>query len=245
METWKPCDGCKKRGTKWITHDLGTDDERVSLCSCFKDYQNKVILYNNLIRANIPESIMDYHIRSYHGDKSKEQVQKLKKYAKEFEEKFSHINLYVYGTNSTQKTTLAHWVCRELFKTERLKVHYALMDKLVKDLIACSFGEKDELPAAVEKYRTVDLLVIDEAFDKRKMTWYKTDFQLSYLDSFLRERLEQNKKATIFVSNNAPDFIQGTFGDGMFELINRNCQMFLMQDKVDKTDFDIADLWKE
>src|SRR5208337_1397575 len=111
---WEPCEGCIKRGTKWITKFVGTDDEYTTLCTCFKDYQAKLIISIELDKANIPQSIMDFDIQSYRGKKSLEQVVKIRKYAKEFKEKFSHVNLYMYGPNSTQKTTLAFYVGREL-----------------------------------------------------------------------------------------------------------------------------------
>ena len=122
------------------------------------------------------------------------------------------------------------------------------MDKIVKDLISCNYGERqNELSKSVEQYRDVDLLIIDECFDKKKMTLYQSGWQLSFLDSFLRERMEQNKKATIFISNVYLSMIEGTFGIGMLELVKRNCanSIFLLEDKIDVNDFDLSNMWKE
>ncbi len=245
---WIPCEGCKARGSKWITHDPGTDDERVSLCTCFKDYQKKLILLMNLKKAGIPESIMDYNSKSYKGEKSIESIRKIRMFAKNFHEKYSHTNLYIHGPNSTQKTTIAHWVGMKLVEDEKTTVCYTLMDKVVKDLISCNYGEREEeLSKTVEQYRDSDCLIIDECFDKRKMTLYQSGWQLSFLDSFLRERMEQNKRATIFISNIDLSMIEGTFGVGMLELVKRNCanSIFLLEDKIDVNDFDLKDMWKE
>jgi DNA replication protein DnaC len=241
---WVPCEGCKTRGTKWITHNLGTDDEYVTFCTCFKDYQTKLILGMNLKKANIPLSILSYNVKSYRGKKSIDKVEKLKMYSKAFQEKFTSVNLYIYGPNSTQKTTLAYYIGMELLKTEKLTVRYTLMDTLIKDLISSNYGESKE-SKTIEQYRDADLLIIDESFDKRRITLYKSGYQLSFLDSFLRDRMETNKKATIFISNLDVGLIEGTFGKGLFELIQRNCIQFLMEDRIDSNNFDIEDLWKE
>src|SRR5208282_375090 len=245
MIEWKPCEGCRIRGTKWITHNVGTDDEYTTLCTCYKDHQAKVITFIELDKAKIPNSILDYDIQSYRGKKSLEQVAKIRKYAKEFKEKFSHVNLYMYGPNSTQKTTLAFYVGRELIKREyENTVYYVLMDKMIKDLISINYGIKEEESKIVDQYKNSDLLIIDEAFDRKRLTLYKSGFQIPFLDSFLRDRLERSKKATIFISNQDIGFIEGTFGQGLFELISRNTIPLLMEDRIDVNEFDTKNLWK-
>jgi DNA replication protein DnaC len=81
---------------------------------------------------------------------------------------------------------------------------------------------ESEKKRLVEKLKTIDLLIIDEAFSKDKVTLYKSGFQLPFLDRFLRERFEMYRKGIVFISNNPPEAItQQGFSKSIEDLVTR------------------------
>jgi DNA replication protein DnaC len=92
-----------------------------------------------------------------------------------------------------------------------------------------------------------DLLIIDDAFDKKSLV-YKSGYQITYLDTLLRTRLERTGKSIIFTSNtNIEDIDEEKFSLSIKELVKRNTLncVFEMKDKVDRLqkDFNVDDLW--
>ena len=80
------------------------------------------------------------------------------------------------------------------------------MNSLIKIL-------SDSLPspekeAQIRQLKEVDVLIIDEAFQKEKMTIYKSGYQLPFIEIFIRERVDQNRRGIIFISNVLPSAIQ-------------------------------------
>ena len=132
--------------------------------------------------------------------------------------------VYMHGPNGTQKTTLAHWVGANVLH-QGYSVKYLLMQTL---LMTISGFEKDEIrqqekQAEIEKLKTVDLLIIDEAFSKDKVTIYDSGYQLPFLDRFLRERCEIAQKGIIFISNKPPDdIVKQKFSPSIQDFVMRN-----------------------
>ena len=85
-------------------------------------------------------------------------------------------------------------------------------------------AERDEeIQGKLEKLEDVDLLLIDEAFDKEKVTLYKSNFQVPFIDSFLRNRMQTKHKGIIFISNVSPYDIESKgFNYSIQDLVVRN-----------------------
>lgn len=212
-------------------------------CQCLIDYQRRQYLRYQMYKAGIPLSIIDYDVSSYAGEESADSVEKLKKYVSEFLNKYIGVSLYMWGPNGTQKTTLAMWIGREVLRKKK-SVHYVFMDKLIKELTQEGF--KEEVSSNLNTYRSVDLLIIDEAFDKGKVTWYNSDYQMSFLDRFLRQRLEQDRLPIIFVSNKDVPSIRSNFNNSLYELVDRNTKQaqLYFEDHFGKAEnFESKDLW--
>lgn len=159
-------------------------------------------------------------LSQYKGEDTSRNIPKLVQYAKEFDSKFRNVHLYLWSElNSTQKTTSIVTVGKELLEQGQT-VQFILMDSLLKSLTQETF--KDQENPILGRCRTVDFLIIDDSFDPKKVTVYKSGYQLSFLDSFLRERLEVRGMATAFTSNIPIDKIGDTFGRSIMELIRRN-----------------------
>jgi len=95
---------------------------------------------------------------------------------------------------------------------------------------------------AVASLRQVDFLVIDDAFDARKSTLYKSGYQFSFADTFLRYRLETACKATCFTSNVPVGEISKSWTPSIASLVQRSVHTPMeFRDYI--TDFKGEDIW--
>lgn len=206
-------------------------------CACHKAWREATKLEAYMQKANIAVDTAKYDINDYVGTKSIENVERLKKYvsrsldkneAPEVTNALAASCLYMYGRNGTQKTTLAMWMGYQFLKAGK-KVRYILMNDLLKLLMK---AERDEdAQKQLEKISEVDMLIIDESFDKGKITIYRSNYQIPFLDSFLRNRIQTNKKGIIFISNVAMNEIEfNGFNSSIQDLVTRNvniCKGFM------------------
>jgi DNA replication protein DnaC len=191
--------------------------EKYVECECHARWKLEKDLNLRLSSSGISLTDYEYDISSYVGSKSLHEVEKLKKYVANFSQ-FRSEALYFFGDNGTQKTTLAKWVGGQLLK-KKYKVQYVLMQNLVKALTVLDDDEREE---KVRKYYDCDLLIIDEVFDRNKVTLYKSNFQIPFLDQFIRDRLDSRQLAIIFVSNKTVSQIsEEGFGMSLQDFIQR------------------------
>lgn len=228
---------CRKcKGTRYIT----IDDE-VKMCNCYKQYLNVKQTEIDLKKANIDPSFVDYDIDSYLGTKSAHNLSHIKKYIAEFDTKYKGICLYLYSQqNGTQKTTIAKYVGRELLKKKKT-LGFITMGELLKTLSNQEFSEDDA--DTVIKLINKDLLIVDDCFDVKKATVYKSGYQFSFLDTFLRKRLETLKKSIIFTSNIVMENIGENFPDSIMNLVIRNSYQMEFLDVYDRKSFDVNGLF--
>ena len=261
MEPFIPCRKCVKKehpqnmpGFFYIT--LPGGGKGLQECDCHKEWVEKNIIRIRASKSNLWTSdfAFQYTEKNYVGEKSFLNVLKLKKYIEGFEKKdpkFLNTVLYLYGPHGTQKTTLAQWVGLSLLK-RGYKVYYTLMQSLIL-LLSPDFNDKEN---EKKKYREMllqtDCLIIDEAFQKEKITLYKSGYQLPILESFLRERIDIQRKSTLFVSNVSPEEINNNhFGISIQDFIERNTThkgtALLFEDKYAaiKAQFDITSIFED
>lgn len=174
----------------------------------------------DLKSANLPIHVKGLSLNDY---VSSDRVipRKLSIYISEFNNKFKNIHLYFWShENGTQKTTTAAIVGNQLLKLGNT-VKFISMGDLIKQLQSEQFDE--ELSSSIDIYKTCDFLIIDDAFDKRKATMYKSGWQISFLDQFLRYRLETVRLATCFTSNfSISEIDENSFGTSIKKLIERS-----------------------
>lgn len=231
---------CRKCKNGWI---FNNETEEVTKCLCLIKYQESIEKDSIIKNSNLPINTLSYDINSYIGPDKNNNIDKLKKYVNEFDEKFRHISLYISGNNSTQKTSVVSWVGLQL-ALKGFSVNYCLMNELVKDLSNLQFN--DELNKKVDKYKSVDILIIDESMDLEKVTLYKSNYQIPFLNEFIKERIERNKKATIFISNVYLKEIDNIFGKSLKTMMERSCNELIFEDNINliKNEFEVNDLWK-
>lgn len=195
-------------------------------CSCHITWRKERELDYKLEKANL---ISDYHFSDYRGTESLEDLKALEFMSNNFEKFRYKKMIYVYGPNGTQKTSMIQALGKELIKKD-YTAYYTLMQELINNLMP-DFG-KDTDPAReafLKRCREVDLLIVDESWDKSKVTLYNSGYQIPFLDSFLRQRFELNKGSILFVSNRQPSEIgsQG-FGESLQNFVTRNTRGSLL-----------------
>ena len=237
-----PCKDCDE-GYLYIRSVV--DGNHVKRCPCYTEFLKQHSLEINLYSSGLPQSIYDYDIDTYIGTQSLPEIVKVKRYIDKFGPVFRYIRLYLYGKNGTQKTSLSQYIGRELLK-KNFSVKYVLMNEMIKNLTKEGFDESVQYK--IQQYYDVDCLIIDEAFDKEKILWYKSNFQLNFLDTLLRKRIDQLNKAIIFVSNKSVESIEANFNQSIFDLIQRNTRSSTLTFKDHysfRNNFDSEDLWKK
>ena len=128
----------------------------------------------------------------------------------------------MYGKNGTQKTVLGNWIGKSLL-SKGYSVRYLLMNNLVGMLQDVDF--KDGVQEKLDKLDSTDLLIIDEAFDKEKMRLYKSGFQISFIDTWLRNRIQTLNKGVVFISNVKPEDIEKQgLSHSIQDFVERECK---------------------
>ena len=208
-------------------------------CECHVLWRKRHELEVSAKNAALSPQWIDYDPDTqYVGTESKDNVERLKTFVKrstdpkepqDVKSQLAASVIYMYGTNGTQKTTLANWMGDEFLKAKKT-VKYILMNDLIKML---QKAERDDVVMTkLEKLEDVDLLLIDEAFDTKKVTIYKSNFQVPFLDSFLRTRMQTKHKGIVFISNVSPYSIEeGGFNYSIQDLVVRNMKNHFMEFK--------------
>lgn len=236
----------KELGKRIKKFDI-TENEEGETCYCqtkeWKEYKLKLINSEKLLTSGLPAHVKELTLDHYVGNDT-EKIIKLKLYLEKFEEKFNQIHLYFWShENGTQKTTTAGIVAKELL-LKGYSVNFVLMSSLLGMLSEEKFDKK--LTPLIDSFRTCDFLVIDDAFDKKKATVYKSGFQIPFLDAFLRQRLEVDRKATCFSSNfSVKEIDEEVFGISMKNLVIRSVKdpfQFISSYEL-RNDFNPNDLW--
>jgi DNA replication protein DnaC len=206
--------------------------------------KKEIALKRKIEISNIPPHVIDLSLNNYIGE-DREKIEKLKIFIQKFEDKFKSVSLYFWSKeNSTQKTTISAIVGRSLLE-KGYKVHFVLMNKLLKLLSEEKFQESHS--EELDLIRNSDFLIIDDSFDAKKATVYKSGYQIPFLDEFLRTRLEIEKKSICFSSNFSIEEIdQSVFGLSIKSLIKRAIpDPFHFASSFElRNDFNIQDLWK-
>jgi DNA replication protein DnaC len=188
-----------------------------------------------LNKSNIPNDYWDLDFDSFPWEKSKPQVDNCRKYALECkEEKFKDVSLYLYGGNSSGKTTVACSIAKEFIR-KGLRVKFILAGSLAEMLMKkSSYTTDEEIKDKIEDLKNSDLVIIDDCFDRTKSIMWKSDSKnliISVWDSFLRDILSRQVRV-IITSNILPLEIQNIYGKSMYELIDRNFVLQKFEDSV-------------
>lgn len=232
-----PCRSCPNREKggpqQGYYYDVVGGFKVIKECECHKRWKKEAELSIKLKDSNI---VPDYTFDNYRGTKSLDDLNCLKKIAENPNKFIYKKMIYLYGPNGCQKTSMVQALGKELI-LKGFSVQYTLMSDLINSLIS-DFSDneesKDKKNYFIQKCLDCDFLIIDEAFDLSKVAIYSSGYQIPYLDSFIRNRFELNKKSIIFVSNKMPNEIASVpinrggeltksgFGISLQSLVERN-----------------------
>ena len=135
-------------------------------------------------------------------------------------------SLYFTGASGTQKTFTAIWLGAQIINSHK-KVAYITMLDLISLLMKSTddFSAKASEDTYYSYLENVDLIIIDDAFDKDRVNVWKSGYQLQFIDAFLRKRIN-NKKGLVIVSRYTPSEIIGQgFSSSIQSLISREVNL--------------------
>lgn len=197
----------------------------------YKENERLKILLN---KGNIPKRILNINLNDYKGSEAIRQ--KLEKYVTDFEESYSKVSLYFWSKqNCTQKSTMAQVIAKELL-LKKYSCYFISMFDLLHHLVKISW-DKGENP-----YNKYKFLIIDDSFDPRKNLIYKSQYQIPFLDSFLRDRIEAKELPVCFTSNFSPGTIPEIYTQSLKSLIVRSVPG-VIEFNDPYVDFHTKDIW--
>jgi hypothetical protein len=207
----------------------------------WKEHLNFLETKRYLSSTDVGE-VSPYGLDTYIGEDRFNNIPKLKRYCDEFRTSFLHIHLYLWSRiNGTQKSTCAKDIIVRLAK-QGVKSKFVLMDRLIKTLLDAE--RDDEAKQKSREWSATEFLVIDECFSKGQITLFKSGYQISFLNTFLKERLEVFKRATCFTANVPIEDIGQEWGASIQSLVDRSIPTpMLFNDTVAKTNFRNDDIW--
>lgn len=197
-----------------------------------KEIQNKKYEFF-LKESNIP---FDYYNLSFeHASigSNKDVVDKCYNYINNYN-KNSVKNLYLYGLNSSGKTTAMCSIGKEAIR-KGLKVKFILSSDLLSILQKTSgYNANEDFLSEKRKLESCDIILIDELFDSTKSILWKGESKnliVAEWDSFLRHTLSNGIKI-ICTSNILPFRISSDYSQSLFELVDRNFEVLEFTESV-------------
>lgn len=194
-----------------------------------KDYEQEIRLKKYqyfLEKSGIPKFYWKIEFKDYRGRRSQKNVKKLIDYAENINhDKFKDVNLYLFGVNSTQKSSLACNLGKEAIK-KGLKVKFVLAGILTDIFLKNQgYSREHDTYEQLQELENADIIIIDDAFDKNKsMLWSNKNSRsliVSEWDRFLRKLIYNNQR--IFITSNLTiENIKSEYSESLYELIDRN-----------------------
>lgn len=143
-------------------------------------------------------------------------------------------NLYLYGDNSTGKTTAMSLIGKTLIENG-FKVKFILMHDLISLLMKTSgYNYNEKLEQEKQKLFKNDIFLIDEVFDSNKSLLWKGESKdqiIGEIDSFFRHCISNDKKMVV-TSNIPVERICNDYGRSLYELIDRNFKPIPFKESV-------------
>jgi DNA replication protein DnaC len=226
IKKFDPCDKgcCSSRQPGYRIKRTHHGDRFFEECEIHKEYRIEQDMLRSFRAAGLRPDLFDYDLkRDYKGTQSKDNVNRILKYIENWSsnEELQRCLLYFTGPNGTQKTMIAHYVGMQLIRQGH-SVLVRLMNDVVKDLCNSQYDENAKM--RIDDIMNVDLLILDEAFDRDKITIYKERNQIPFIDSFIRDRID--KKGLILISNVKTSEIDDIFGNSLKDLLQRKTSLY-------------------
>lgn len=193
----------------------------------------QTLKFNHYLKeSNIPSDYYDYYWEHIDFGANQRVVGICKGFVSGFKE--SKLNLYLYGINTTGKTTAMCSLGKDAIR-EGYKVKFILASDLLDILQKTSgYNYNQDYEYKKNQLFDADLLLIDEVFDSSKSTLWKNDSKnliVSLLDAFFRHSISNNIKI-VTTSNILKERIGSDYSASLFELVDRNFQVLTFSESV-------------
>lgn len=188
-----------------------------------------------LKRSGIPNFYWNIEFDDYVGNKESNAFKTIKTYAENIrDEKYNHTGLYLYGNSGTQKTCLSCNILKSAMR-QGLRTKFILAGHLISKLMKVqSYSVDEEVQREISDFKMMDVICIDDCFDPAKSLLWKGESKnliISEWDCFLRDLLGNGVKV-IMTSNFSPEIVKQSYGDFLYDLIDRNIQAIELNDSV-------------
>lgn len=199
LKNYIPCEKCKvSPNPGYLTKEDGT----VLECNCLKNYNNYIRLVKYLKSVGVPTRYIDYSISDYEGEKSLDSVNKVKNLIPNIEDFVEKgLQLYLVGPEFTQKAAISCYIMKKAIMKKK-SAYYTTMPNLVHLLKNAYFAKAITAIEATKELalvKNVDLLVVDDAFDSKKVYLGSSSAIQSLLIDFFKHR-NNNLKSNVYVS---------------------------------------------
>lgn len=138
--------------------------------------------------------------------------------------KFKDVSLYLYGPNSSSKTSVACAIGMGYLKCGKY-VRFITANELVELMIErVSWKAEDEVTSKLKDFEKCDLIIIDDAFDSKKSLIYETKSKnqiVQMWDGFLRRNLSNHTRFVV-TSNEEMEKVLLSYSKDIYEQLNRN-----------------------
>jgi len=251
LPTWFPsfesCGVCDSKGFL-VKNNTSTK------CVCKVNFDNKIHLLAKLLEANVlsensSQEAVDFVLSltsdSYKGKDENGNLRKIELFVKNFEKKYTSLNMFFSGSPGTQKTTVAKYIIKAL-SLKDVKCYYILANDLIELIIESSRDE--EKRKTVHLIMSVDFLIIDECSEDKIIT-FQSGWQRKHLFPWLKFRLESLKKSTLFISNQTIDNLGKYFEGAIQDLISREVpdHTMIFEDNYiqHRGKLDLSSIWED
>jgi DNA replication protein DnaC len=184
--------------------------------------------------SGIPLIYHDITFKDCMASKDDDVIKKIQYYAEHcHEDKFKHVSLFLWGPQSTKKTSLLCNIGKQAIKNG-LKVKFILAGKLIDKLIKTSgYNCNKDLEAEINEFHEQDMLLVDDILDIQKnITWSNSKHLItSEWDNFLRDALSKGQRI-VFTSNNSLESAKELFSESLYELLDRNVEILSLVGSV-------------
>lgn len=187
-----------------------------------------------LNQSSIPKDYWDLDFSDVAMGTNKDVVDKCEEYCNSLGNKTVKKSLYLYGENSSGKTTAMCSIGKCCIK-RGLKIKFILSSDLLSLLQKTSgYSVNSDLENEKSNLESCDVLLIDELFDSTKSIIWKGESKnliVAEWDSFIRHMISNNKKI-ICTSNILPARISSEYSKSLYELVDRNFEVLQFTESV-------------
>lgn len=226
MVPYAECDICRDKekptgvkGFYFVQEEFG---KVLKECECHKAWVKENMMLIEVEKANIWATLRAIHYDPLKDHVGTNDLSKIEELMNWLHHSFHRDkSIYITGKPSTQKTTIAQWIGLELFRMG-YKAYYESMHNFIVNLVPFGFNDLEKHKTYYNKIIAVDVLILDNVLEKAKTNIQ--NFHIPYIESALRDRIEQWQKSVIFVSANDLSVVKGDNLESLYSFIRKVTQ---------------------